>query len=105
MDNVTHALAGCLLAAGTVTLVERRGVVLPRGFRTVASVVGILTAELPDADLVYAGSALGMGKLGYLLHHRGHTHTVLFAVSSALLVWLAVLAFRRELRASPFRNV
>jgi len=105
MDNVTHALAGCLLAAGTVTVVERRGVPLPRSFRVIASTVGIITAELPDVDLVYAGSLLGMGKLGYLLHHRGHTHTVLFAIASALLVWLAVLAFRRETRALPIRNV
>lgn len=104
MDNVTHALAGCLLAAATVTVVERRGVQLPRSFRVIASVVGIITAELPDADLVYAGSSLGMGKLGYLLHHRGHTHTVVFAVASALLVWLAVLAFQRQTRAAPFRN-
>ena len=104
MDNVTHALAGCLLAAATVTVVERRGVPVPRSFRAIASVVGIITAELPDADLLYAGSLMGMGKLGYLLHHRGHTHTVLFAVVSALLVWLAVLAFRTETRAAPFRR-
>ncbi|MEO7360953.1 MAG: metal-dependent hydrolase [Gemmatimonadaceae bacterium] len=105
MDNVTHALAGCLLAAGTVTIAEHRGFELPRSFRAIASAVGIITAELPDVDLVYAGSMLGMGKLGYLLHHRGHTHTVLFAVTSALLVWLATLAFRRETRTLPIRNV
>ncbi|MEP6835905.1 MAG: metal-dependent hydrolase [Gemmatimonas sp.] len=101
LDNVTHALAGCLLAAATVTVIERRSVPLPRSFRVVASSIGIITAELPDADLVYAGSALGMGKLGYLLHHRGYTHTVLFAGAAALLVWLLVLAFRRELREAP----
>ena len=104
MDNVTHALAGCLLAAATITVVERRGVQLPLSFRSTASVVGIVTAELPDADLVYAGSLLGMGKLGYLLHHRGHTHTMLFAVASALLVWLAVLALQKDMRAAPIRN-
>ncbi len=104
MDNVTHALAGGLLAAATIAVVERRGVEMPRRFRVAASFVGIIAAELPDVDLVYAGPALGMGKLGYLLHHRGHTHTVLFAVISALLIWLAVLARRRELRGAPFRN-
>lgn len=104
MDNVTHALAGCLLAAATVTVVERRGVTLPQNFRTVATVVGIVTAELPDADLVYAGQRLGMGSLGYLLHHRGHTHTVVFGVLGAVLVWLAALAFSKPSRGSAARN-
>jgi inner membrane protein len=96
MDNVTHALAGCLLAAATVTLVERRAKPTaaphPTGLRRVATIVGLVTAELPDADLLYAGPLVGMGKLGYLLHHRGHTHTVLFAVAAALLVWAAAVA-------------
>ncbi|MGV3709805.1 MAG: metal-dependent hydrolase [Gemmatimonas sp.] len=102
MDNVTHALAGCLMAATTVAVLERRGVQTPRRFRAVATAVGIITAELPDADLVYAGASLGMGKLGYLLHHRGHTHTLLFALLSAALVWGIVMTLRRDLRAPPF---
>lgn len=104
MDNVTHALAGCLLAAATVAIVERRGVVLPRSFRTIATTVGIAAAELPDADLIYAGNRLGMGSLGYLLHHRGHTHTVLFAVLGGLLVWLAALVFSKPSREPVARN-
>lgn len=104
MDNVSHALAGCLLAAGTVRLLERRGVDLPTSFRRAAVTIGIVTAELPDSDLVYAGSSLGMGKLGYLLHHRGHTHTILFALAGALLVWLVALAFRKQLRARPLKT-
>ncbi|MBC8088288.1 MAG: metal-dependent hydrolase [Phycisphaerae bacterium] len=104
MDNVTHALAGCLLAAGTVAVLERRGVTVPQSFRRAAVAVGIITAELPDADLLYAGPSLGMGKLGYLLHHRGHTHTVLFAVVAALLVWLVTLAFRKQLRDQALKS-
>jgi inner membrane protein len=95
MDNVTHALAGLLLAETTLALAERRsGRPASPGLRRAAAVVGVLTAELPDADLLYAGPALGMGNLGYLLHHRGHTHTVPFAVAAALLVWGVALALR-----------
>jgi inner membrane protein len=36
-----------------------------------------------------------MGRLGYLLHHRGHTHTVLFALAAALLMWGVAVALRR----------
>jgi inner membrane protein len=47
---------------------------------------------------------LGMGQLGYLLHHRGHTHTVVFAVLAGLLLWGAVLALRRAARAPGERG-
>ncbi|GAB1342876.1 hypothetical protein MASR1M101_20030 [Gemmatimonas sp.] len=49
--------------------------------------LGIVAAEFPDSDLVYSGPVLDMGPLGYLLHHRGHTHTIVWAVASALLLW------------------
>jgi inner membrane protein len=95
MDNVTHALAGLLLAEATISVTQsRRDQPASPGFRSTAIALGIITAELPDADLVYAGPMLGMGKLGYLLHHRGHTHTVLFAVVTALLVWAGIAALR-----------
>ncbi len=99
MDNVTHALAGLLLADAAVSVVQRRvgralsstieGPTLTR-YRRAAVVLGITAAEFPDADLVYSGPLVGMGKLGYLLHHRGHTHTIVWAVISAILLWLVV---------------
>ena len=104
MDNVTHALAGCLLAEATTAKFESRGVTLSPRFRATAQMVGIAAAELPDVDLLYANSALGMGNLGYLLQHRGYTHTVMFALVGALLVWVAATAFRKEMRARPFRD-
>jgi inner membrane protein len=100
MDNVTHALAGCLVAAAAVQSTERRDGALSPAFRWGAYTLGVVTAELPDADLFYSGAWTGMGKLGYLLHHRGHTHTVLFAIASALVVWGLALALRRDLRAA-----
>jgi len=100
MDNVTHALAGTLLAAATCQFVERRQGRTSVAFRRAAFTVGVAMAELPDADLAYSGASLGMGKLGYLLHHRGHTHTVLFAIASALVVWGLALAIRRDFRPS-----
>lgn len=96
MDNVTHALAGLLLADATVSSVQRRigrassaGTEAPSlvRFRRAAVVLGIAAAEFPDADLVYSGPMVAMGKLGYLLHHRGHTHTVVWAVVSAVVLW------------------
>lgn len=101
MDNVTHALAGALLAAAASQRRDRLEEEAPRSFRRAAFIAGVVTAELPDADLAYAGAPMGMGNLGYLLHHRGHTHTVLFAIAGALLTWLIILALQRDLRRPP----
>src|SRR5688500_13795310 len=96
MDNVTHALAGLLIAEAAVALLERLSAApTSPGFRRAARIVGVIGAEVPDIDVLYAGPARGMGKLGYLLHHRGHTHTVLFAVAAALAMWAVAVALRR----------
>ncbi len=84
------------MADATVSYVQRRiGRASPSRveapslarFRRAAVLLGIAAAEFPDADLVYSGPMVAMGKLGYLLHHRGHTHTVVWAVVSAVVLW------------------
>ena len=87
MDNVTHSLAGLLLAEAAVYLRSRRTGPAP-GIRTVAT-ASLIAANLPDADLFYTGA--GGDRLAYMLHHRGYTHTVVGVVIGAILVWLATL--------------
>lgn len=96
MDNITHGLAGALMGLGAAHALERARP-SPR-VRGLCLALGIVTAELPDLDVLYSGSLLGMGKLGYLLHHRGHTHTLVFALLAALAVWRLVLWRRPDLR-------
>jgi inner membrane protein len=74
MDNVTHTLAGLLLAEATTRLRTRRGEAPSEAGARRAWLVGAVASNLPDADQLYTG--LTGGKLGYLLHHRGHTHTL-----------------------------
>lgn len=94
MDNATHAFAGLLFADATVAWVERRsGVSVSVRTHRIISALGVIAAELPDIDLVYSGPLVGLGNLGYLLHHRGHTHTIVFAILSAVLLWWIALAF------------
>ena len=102
MDNVTHALAGLLLADGACVLASRRLGRQPSApLRATAALLGVVAAEFPDSDLIYSGPVVGMGKLGYLMHHRGHTHTVLWAlIGAALLWWLADWWWRRRERAT-----
>jgi inner membrane protein len=88
LDNVTHTLAGLVIADAALQLWARaaaggtsardgeRG--LRPGFRGAAIATTILASNGPDLDFVY--TRITGGKLGYLLHHRGHTHTLLAAL-------------------------
>ena len=104
MDNVTHALAGLLLAdLTTQQLARRTGRAVEAPVRRAAALLGIAAAEFPDLDLLYSGPLLGIGKLGYLLHHRGHTHTIVLALVSAVALWALTLALSRAVRDGPAR--
>ncbi|MGI4843276.1 MAG: metal-dependent hydrolase [Janthinobacterium lividum] len=95
---MTHSLVG--LALGE--LVERA---LPapsdpargRTRRRALLLTGLLASNFPDLDLVL--TPLLPAPLGYLIHHRGHTHTLLYALPQVLLLlaltWLLWPAARR----------
>src|ERR1044071_6731268 len=72
VENITHSLVGATLAE----------LALPAGARPAQRRVffftGIVAANLPDADLFY--TRIAPPPLGYLLHHRGHTHTIVGCV-------------------------
>jgi inner membrane protein len=101
MDNVTHSLAGLLVAEGALRLRTRltKAEPSPR-FRTVAAISSVIAANLPDADLVYSG--LGGSHLRYMLQHRGYTHTVLFAIVGAVAAYgVSTLVWRSRDREAP----
>jgi membrane-bound metal-dependent hydrolase YbcI (DUF457 family) len=81
-DNLTHGLAGALLAQ--TGLQQRYGPAV-----TVALVVG---AELPDLDFLFA---LGGPVLSFV-HHRGLTHSLLGGAGLAFLGALLSWGFLRE---------
>ena len=94
MENITHSLLGATLAEAF----------LPRSAtprqRTLFYVTGIIAANLPDADLLY--TRITPPPLGYLLHHRGHTHTIAGVVVLAALI--GVVTLLPSLRASVQLN-
>lgn len=100
MDNLSHSVVG--LALGE--LVQRSLAPEPDAHahavrRRMLLVSCWAASNVPDLDLVFKG--LLPVPLGYLLHHRGHTHTLLYAVPQALLlmalVWLLWPSARRLL--------
>lgn len=99
MDNLTHILAGLLSAELASRYRARRAEPKAEWVRA-AYFASALANNVPDLDFAYVG--LSGPKLGYLLHHRGHTHTLLAGVPLGVialgLVWLWVR--RRRLRFS-----
>jgi inner membrane protein len=83
LDNITHSLVGVALAD---LAMGRRATKAQRPLFVGA---GIIAANLPDIDIAY--SRITPPPIGYLLHHRGHTHTVVglgvLAVALALAYW------------------
>ena len=78
MENLTHSLLGATFAElalpAAATPAQRR----------LFFTVGVIAANLPDADLLY--TRITAPPLGYLLHHRGHTHTLVGIVVQAAIV-------------------
>ncbi|MBK7581998.1 MAG: metal-dependent hydrolase [Myxococcales bacterium] len=93
MDNLTHILAG-LLAAELVTQVRARRAEPREAWVSAAYFTSALANNLPDFDFAYVG--LTGHKLGYLLHHRGHTHTLLLGVPLGVLALALVFVWSRR---------
>ena len=103
MDNLSHSLVG--LAVGELvqrSLVPEADPLRQRTRRRLLLAAGALASNFPDLDLVL--TPLLPSPLGYLLHHRGHTHTLLYALPQALLLiallWALWPAARALLRTS-----
>jgi inner membrane protein len=77
LDNLTHSLLGAALAE--IALPPGA----PRPARRLFYVAGVAAANLPDLDLLYTG--VTPPPLGYLLHHRGHTHTLVGLAAQGVL--------------------
>ena len=93
---MTHSLVGAAIAEAALP-----GSPNPR--RALFYTVGIAAANFPDLDLLYTW--ITPAPLGYLLHHRGHTHTLGGLVVQAVLLGVMCYALRsvRGLDA-PSRN-
>lgn len=96
MDNLTHSLiglvAGDAIARGTADAKNGLSAAARRSYFVTAAVIG---SNIPDLDLVLTYGGFAPGKLGYLLHHRGHTHTVIGCALLALLLYACIELWAR----------
>lgn len=105
MDNLTHSLIGMVAgeavsrltpaSKGGLSVESRRGMLV-----TLATVGG----NLPDIDLVLTYRGFVRDKLGYLLEHRGYTHTVLGCLVLATLMYIIAEGWARYRHLSMTRN-
>jgi inner membrane protein len=91
MDNVTHSLAAVLVAEAVCA--ARRQPSDASRFRAAALAVSLFANNLPDLDFAYRRAT--PGKLGYLLHHRGHTHTLVGATVLSVVALSLVFVWTR----------
>jgi inner membrane protein len=89
VENLSHTLVGAAIGEAAcppgATAAERR----------LFAIAGSIAANLPDIDLIYTGVI--EPPLGYLLHHRGHTHTLAGAAVQTV-VLAGVLGLFRAVR-------
>jgi inner membrane protein len=93
MDNASHALAGMLVADAVVEALTPRGQRPDPVFRRRARWASAVANNLPDLDFIY--TRITPGRIGYLLHHRGHTHTLGVALLLGLVSFLVLRALFR----------
>jgi inner membrane protein len=103
MDNLTHALAGMLLADVTLLVVTPRSEAIDPKLRRRARWASALANNLPDLDFVLR--RLTPGRVGYLLHHRGHSHTLGIGLVLGACAFFALRAlWRKQATATPERE-
>jgi inner membrane protein len=100
MDNITHSLAGVLLAEAAVRLLPASHAELrARTRHGVFVTIGIVASNLPDADFIYP--LITHSKLDYLSQHRGYTHTAVGVVFGAICIALVAELWCRWRRVRP----
>lgn len=103
MDNLSHSMVG--LFVGEVVhqvLPQAKDPRIHEQRRKLFLGSSVLASSFPDLDLIL--SPLLSEPLGYLLHHRGHTHVFVYLIPQLLLLMALLLAFpgvRRLLKADP----
>jgi inner membrane protein len=92
MDNLTHTLVGLIAGEAVARTASGAPDGLPASTRRTALLcMGMIGGNLPDLDLLWSMQTFTGNRIGYLLEHRGYTHTLLGCGALAALLYLATL--------------
>lgn len=94
MDNLTHTLVGLVVGetAARATRPDPAGVASEARRNLVVTLMAV-GSNVPDLDFI--PSRVLDSKLNYLLHHRGHTHTIIGALLLSLILYACCEAWCR----------
>lgn len=98
MDNISHSLVGLAVGQAATRLCATRSQAQAEKLRVPLLLTSLVGANFPDIDFLYVG--ITPGKLGYFLHHRGHSHTLIAAIPEAFFVLLLIKAFLSRFKFS-----
>jgi inner membrane protein len=105
MDNLTHSLIGMVAGEAVARLTKPGKTGLsPQTRRGMLVTIATIGGNLPDIDLVLTYRGFARDKLGYLLEHRGYTHTVLGCLALAVLLYAAAEGWAQLRRISMSRS-
>lgn len=97
MDNLSHSVVGLAVGELVHRSLPQEGDIADQSLRRRLLLIACWAASnFPDLDLVL--TPLLPAPLGYLLHHRGHTHTLLYAIPQAILLWSMIWALSPPVR-------
>lgn len=96
MDNLTHSLIGLVAgeAMSRCTGPDPHGLPAPAR-RNALIAISIIGSNLPDIDLAWSMRFVTGDRMGYLLQHRGHTHTLLGCLALAALLLMGTWLWHR----------
>ena len=94
MDNLTHTLVGLVVGetVARTSAADPSGIAAETRRKLFVSLMA-LGSNVPDLDFIQ--SRITGSKLDYLLHHRGHTHTILGAIVLSFILYLGCEAWSR----------
>lgn len=96
MDNLTHTLIGVIAGEACARSTRPSAHGLPEtSRRNLLVAVCAIGSNLPDIDILWTLQGLGGDPLNYLVHHRGHTHTVLGCIGLLLLLQIGAMLWMR----------
>lgn len=96
MDNLTHTLVS-VAAADFVSRVGRKDASQLNGYRPLMA-ASLIAGNFPDTDLVL--QLLDSSRLGYMLNHRGFTHTIVGLIPQAIVIFLLFCFVSSTIKAS-----
>lgn len=102
MDNLTHTLISVLVGEAVHRSAPPSTALPENSRRNVTIAVMVIGGNLPDIDVLYTGWA--GTTLDYLLHHRGHTHTIVGSLVLSLLLFIGVRLWWRYRKIEPHRG-